>query len=293
MFKIEALRSVLEQQASDYVDLEIYEASGLSGTDNDIYRLGTGYCLRIPKSQNSADQLKKEVAWLPVVQKLPLAVPQPVILGQPTIEIAFDWAIYTWLDGQDLLRSGLVSEDTIAKQLSQFLKSLWALNIEGGPRAGRQNNYRGGDLCGRDTLTREAFRELSGEFSENSLSEIWSDACDAATVDISPRWVHGDIHAANMIVDKHRLIGLIDWGLMGVGDPAVDLMPAWSMLSYGARSEFKRDIEVDEVTWRRGRGWAVSVSVIAYAYYKDRPDFWLNEISKRTLNEILADTVTF
>lgn len=56
---------------------------------------------------------------------------------------------------------------------------------------------------------------------------------------------------------RHRLRGL------GVGDPACDVMVAWSFLSVNARDVFRAAAQVDDATWARGRGWALSVGLIA------------------------------
>ncbi|MEM1390299.1 MAG: aminoglycoside phosphotransferase family protein [Pseudomonadota bacterium] len=289
MLSIDTVRQALHDQAAEYANLELSSSSQISGTDNDIYRLGSNFCVRLPKSQSSAAQLLKEMKWLPRMQGLSLAVPQPVFLGDATPELEFGWTIYNWIEGEDLLRSAPLEQDDIAMQIAQFLKSLWAINPEHGPRAGSQNHYRGADLHMRDSLTREACRMVSDEFCSQSLMRVWESALSSSNFHGPLKWVHGDIHAANLIVNNARLVAIIDWGLMGVGDPAVDLLPAWSLLSSEMRGVLKIETCVDKATWNRGKGWALSVSVIAYSYYKDRQNFWLNDISKRILNELIAD----
>lgn len=289
MLSIDKVRQALRDQAAEFAGLEISALSQISGTDNDIYKLGSEFCVRLPKSRTSAAQLLKEVKWLPRMQGLSLAAPQPLFLGDATSELRFGWAIYNWFEGKDLLRSAPLKQDDIAIQIGQFLKGLWAVDPECGPRSGSQNQYRGVNLRERNSQTREACRILSDEFYHRSLMRVWESALSASASYGPPKWVHGDIHAANLIVDNDRLVAIIDWGLMGVGDPAVDLISAWSLLSSQAREVFKTEAGVDQATWRRGRGWALSVSLIAYAYYKDRKDFWLNDISKRVLSELISD----
>lgn len=82
------------------------------------------------------------------------------------------------------------------------------------------------------------------------------------------------------------LCAVIDFGLMGIGDPACDLIPAWSVFSSHARSIFRSRLGVDDATWMRGRGWALSVALIILPYY-EKTNPGLVAIAKRILNEIL------
>lgn len=71
--------------------------------------------------------------------------------------------------------------------------------------------------------------------------------------------VHGDVYARHLLVDdRHRLTGVIDWGDVHVGDPALDLMAAFSMLPPRAYREFKAAYGgVDEQTWMLAKYRAV------------------------------------
>jgi aminoglycoside phosphotransferase (APT) family kinase protein len=81
-------------------------------------------------------------------------------------------------------------------------------------------------------------------------------------------WVHGDISPGNLLLQGGRLTGVIDFGGVGVGDPACDLIVAWNLLPAEVRSVFRADLGVDDATWDRGRGWALSVALIQLPYYK-------------------------
>ena len=80
-------------------------------------------------------------------------------------------------------------------------------------------------------------------------------------------WHHGDLDARNWLVRDGRISGVIDWGSMGVGDPAVDVMVAWKLRSAAARDAFREALPIDEATWERARGWALSQAVAILAYY--------------------------
>ncbi len=82
-----------------------------------------------------------------------------------------------------------------------------------------------------------------------------------------PVWHHGDLDARNWLIRDGRISGVIDWGLMGVGDPACDLVVAWKLHSPAARDALRETLPGDDATWERARGWVLSQAVAILAYY--------------------------
>lgn len=80
-------------------------------------------------------------------------------------------------------------------------------------------------------------------------------------------WLHGDLLPGNLLVVDGRLSAVIDWGGLGVGDPACDLQPAWNVFTGESRAVYRAELEVDDASWLRGRGWALLQAVIALPYY--------------------------
>ncbi len=104
----------------------------------------------------------------------------------------------------------------------------------------------------------------------------------------APRWLHGDLLPGNLLVHDGRLTGVLDFSLVGVGDPACDLMPAWCVLPAAARETFRREVAVDDATWARGRGWALSMGLIALPYYMDtNPGF--AAVARHAIGEVLGE----
>lgn len=81
---------------------------------------------------------------------------------------------------------------------------------------------------------------------------------------------------------------MIDFGGVGVGDPACDMIAAWNLLSPAARSTYRSALGVDESTWRRGRGWALSISLKQLPYYWDSNRF-LRDSSIHVINEVIRE----
>ena len=114
------------------------------------------------------------------------------------------------------------------------------------------------------------------------------EALAAPAYDGPPTWVHGDLLAANLLVADGRLVGLLDWGGAGTGDPASDLYPAWAVLDGPGRQRFRAALAVDDATWARGRGWALRTPIQGLPYYREtNPGF--AAMSRRVLDAVLDD----
>jgi aminoglycoside phosphotransferase (APT) family kinase protein len=100
-----------------------------------------------------------------------------------------------------------------------------------------------------------------------AVAEVWAEAVALPDWSGPPAWSHGDLSPGNVLVTGGRLSAVIDFSGVGVGDPTVDLSVAWNLLSASARERFRAALDVDDVTWLRGRAWALSIAVIQLPYY--------------------------
>ena len=257
-----------------------------AGWDNVIYRLGTDLAVRLPRRRIGADQTAKEHQWLPVLgPQLPLAVPVPVGKGVPGERYPWHWTVCGWLPGEIAALTPVADMSRVAMSLAQFIRALQAIDSAGGPVCA----FRGGTLADRDPVSQAAVAALRGSFDVRPVLEAWDAAVAEPPWTGPPVWMHGDLHPANLLVSNGGLAGVIDFGLLGVGDPACDLMVAWTYLSANARQVFRDVLAVDDPTWARGRGWALHVGLIAAAYSADNPV--LGNTGRSTIREVLADCV--
>ena len=102
-------------------------------------------------------------------------------------------------------------------------------------------------------------------------------------------WVHGDLDARNLLVVGGRITAVLDWNLICAGDPACDVKLAWAVLDAETRPVFRELLEIDDATWARARGWAISQAVIALPYYLHTYPV-IVEQAWRWLAEALADS---
>ena len=262
-----------------------------AGTDNALYRLGDEMVVRLPRIERVTAQIEKEQRWLPrLASALPLTIPEPIATGAPGEGFPWVWSVYRWLPGDNAMTSLTADKREAARVLAEFLRALRQIDPTGGPEPGSHNSGRGVPLATRDGAVRQALEALRTDLDARTLAAAaaeWQAAIDAPTWDRPGVWIHGDLHGGNMLVDGGRLSAIIDWGCLGVGDPACDVMVAWTYLDAPAREVFRAALDVDDATWARSRGWALSMALIALPYYRDTNP-GLVAISNYILGQTLA-----
>jgi aminoglycoside phosphotransferase (APT) family kinase protein len=239
-----------------------------AGSDHVIYRLGEGLSVRLPSHAGAIRQAKKESEWLPrLALHLPLAVPVAVAVGEPDFDHPWPWAVSRWLDGEVATAEALADSSRAAVQLAGFLTALQAFVPGDFSVEDAREDLTGRPLADRDRATRAAIAEADGAFDAAAMTELWDAALSAPGWDRPPVWFHGDFHTGNLLTVGGRLSAVIDFGGLGIGDPACDLIIAFTLMSAGSRAAFRAALGVDDATWTRGRGWALATGLNAYTSY--------------------------
>ena len=263
------------------------------GSDNVMYRLGGELVVRLPRwrpSEAAAARFEKECVWLPrLAGRLSLSIPEVVEIGEPACGYPFRWAILRWLEGEPASLSRFGDERQAAMDIAGFVGVLHGLDATDGLAPGPHNASRGAPLAQRDEATREAIGSLGPDVEPTRVVAAWEGAVSAPAWREAPRWIHGDLDARNVLVRDGRVSAVVDFGCLGVGDPACDVMAAWKLFSPKAREVFRRELDVDDATWERGRGWAISQAVIGLSYYTEDSNPVLMAEARRGLAEALAD----
>lgn len=256
------------------------------GTDHDIYRLGADLAARLPRIGWATDQAAKEAKWLPrLAPHLPLALPVPLAMGHPADGYPFDWSVCTWLPGENA--NGTITDlDLAAADLAAFVVALRQIDTTGAHR--RPPHGRGAPLAENDDQVRRSIAQLGDRIDADAALRAWQESLDAPAWDGPEVWVHGDLLPGNLLVVDGRLSGVIDFGGLNVGDPACDLQPAWNVFSGDSRARFRAELEVDDASWLRGRGWALCQAVSALPYYWDTNPGMIRQAS-HALAQVLAD----
>jgi aminoglycoside phosphotransferase (APT) family kinase protein len=242
------VRRLLAEQFPEWVGLPLRLVKP-AGTVNAIFRLGDELAVRLARREGPTEPGSKELDWLPrLAPLLPLEVPVPVAQGRPTREYPWFWDVHSWVEG-DTVPVGEIDAVQAARDLAAFVATLQQADPAGAPRG------RGIPLAERDSETRYWLARFN---NDAAVTAQWERALAAPAWDGPPVWHHGDLDVRNWLVRDGRIRGVIDWGSMGVGDPACDVMVAWKLNSAAARDAFRQALSTDDATWERARGWVVS-----------------------------------
>ncbi|HZC08183.1 MAG TPA: aminoglycoside phosphotransferase family protein [Ktedonobacterales bacterium] len=256
------VRRLLTAQFPQWADLPLAPVRS-AGTDNALYRLGAEMVVRLPRHE-TLDDVDKQNAWLPrLAPHLPLAIPTQLAQGAPGEGYPWRWSIYRWLDGADATVQPFTDPNAMAAELARFVAALRRIDATGGPPASRA-----APLATQDTDTRAAIAAVSDMLDADAATAAWEAALQAPVWEGPPVWIHGDLTPLNLLAHEGRLSAVIDWGAAGVGDPACDLCIAWNYLSGETRDIYRATLAVDDAMWERGRGWALSIGLIALPYYQ-------------------------
>lgn len=285
---VSLVRRLLRTQFPRWVDLPL-ELVSSAGTDNAIFRLGDDMVVRLPRLERATTQVDKEQRWLPrLAPQLPLAIPLPLAKGSPAGDYPWRWSVYSWLKGQDATIERIADLPQAAAVLGRFVAGLRRIDPTGGPVPGEHNSSRGAPLATRDASVRAAITSLNDMFDAHEVTAAWEVALDTPAWQRQPVWIHGDLLPTNLLIERSQLTAVIDFGCLGVGDPACDLMAAWTLFSGDSREAFRAALPIDDATWARGRGWALSWALIFIPYYLRTNPVGV-DVARHTITEILAD----
>ncbi|MEM8730953.1 MAG: aminoglycoside phosphotransferase family protein [Pseudomonadota bacterium] len=259
-----------------------------TGTDNWMFRIARDKILRMPRRPMAVANLRREWEWLPHLTGLPLTIPEPLAWGEPSSIFPNPWMVLRWQPGETLATFPPADPGAAAQSLGGFVRAMAALPGGAGPIAGSANNNRGVPLAQLDETTRRSIAAIARRYPSAPLLAIWENALSAHLWHGAPLWLHGDLAPSNLLGQEGHLSGVIDFGLMARGDPAVDLMPGWTVFDGAARTAFFAATGHDGDTLQRARGWALYNAVINLSYYGDTHPF-LSRLAHHVLQTLLSE----
>ena len=275
----DVVRALLAEQHPDLAGLPL--APLAPGWDNLIWRLGDTLAVRLPRRLVAVPLARHEQRWLPVLApRLPLPVPVPVRIGRPGRGYPWPWSVVAWVDGEPGDRAPLADPGDAAARLGVFLRALHRPTPPDAPR----NPYRSVPLADRADAFTARLGELGGEVDAAALQAVWDESCAAPPWPGPAVWVHGDLHPGNLVVARGTLAGVVDFGDVAAGDPAVDLAGGRMALPAPALPAFAAAYgDHDPDLWRRARGWAVLFGLMLLAVgLEGRPTY--EAVGRRTLD---------
>ena len=254
------------------------------GTDNANYRLGADKLVRLPRQPGKVAALERELEWLPrLAASLPLAIPEPLGRGEPAEGFQFPWAVYNWVEGENLSVREIREPQRAAVELAEFILALRALDAADAPPG-----LRRGSLRQLDDWVRAGAAKIDAAHEPAKLLAAWNETLDAPDWDGPPTWCHCDLDLRNIVFVEGRPSAVLDWGGAGVGDVASDTATAWKVLPAEARDAFLQALGADDAEIQRARGWTLMQCAGALSYYTPENNPALYFEAERWLTEVLG-----
>lgn len=304
------VRELLREQHPDLAGLPLKVVA--EGWDNFIFRLGTELAVRLPRREVAAELARNEQRWLPrLLSDRPDAGPQaqaeaqmqasalrfaaaPVRSGEPSSSYPWHWSITSWVEGTVAAHTPFGDRTPAAEELADFVLAFQQPAPEDAPH----NPVRGGALRDRDSALQQRLAALdlpTADLPAAELLTLWQELRDQPAWDGPALWLHGDLHAANLVLGTRRdLAAVLDFGDLGSGDPATDLAAAWLVFDRYGRRVFQNRINAarptSDATWQRARGWALCIGA-AMAVHSD-DDSVFQTMGHQVLHSVLVDRGT-
>ena len=283
---LDLARNLIAEQFPEYAGLPITDVEK-QGHDNRTYRLGEHMLIRMPTAESYALKVPKEQELLPqLAKRLSASIPAPIKMGKPSADYPYPFSIYKWLPGKSINLLTLTDQEKeqLAFDLAKFLKELQSITDVEGPEPGQHNWWRGDHVSVYDKGAREQIAELVEIIDASKALALWDRACETKW-DKKPVWIHGDFAIGNILMDGEKLSAVIDFGGASVGDPACDLVIAWTYLSGKAREIFISEMDMDSDTWLRARAWALWKATFELCQITDKRSHEA-EAQKRIIGEV-------
>jgi len=263
---VEMVKKLIAEQFPQWAHLPIKPVA-VGGHDNRTFHLGDSMSVRLPSDYEYVPSVEKEQKWLPLIAKhLSIPISRPIALGQSNDEYPFPWSVYQWIEGisANMLDLDEQALQNIAQQLAQFLQQLHCIDPTDGPVTDR-----GGSVVVYDDEARSSIAQLNNLIDAPKALSVWNCAISSRWQG-KPVWTHGDLSAGNILVKDGQLCAVIDFGGMTIGDPACDLVIAWTLLHGESRALFKSLVNADADTWHRAAGWALWKAYITLVTLDDK-----------------------
>jgi aminoglycoside phosphotransferase (APT) family kinase protein len=266
----------------EWADLPVEPVFPL-GTDNANYRLGIDKLVRLPRQEEKVAGLERELEWLPVLaHTVPLAIPEVLGRGGPAEGFPFPWAVFTWVEGENV-SVGEIDSEQAATDLADLILAVRSLDAADAPPG-----LRRGTLRALDDWVRAGAAKLVGRYDAAGLLAAWDEALEVPPWEGPPTWCHCDLDLRNLLFREGRPSGALDWGWAGVGDPASDTAVGWKVLPAEAREPFWQALGADEEEIARARGWTLMQCAGALWYYTPQNNPALYHEAERWLRELLG-----
>lgn len=271
-----------------------------TGWDNVAYLVNEHLVFRFPRRQIGAQLIAHEVRILPLLAPyLPLPIPVPLFIGNPDADYPYPFAGYEHIPGETACHYTWTEAERAgnAAALARFLAALHRIPVSDETRAWAPgDDIQRADLRQRATKLRERIHAMAPTRPAQEIGALLAlvdQLVDTPASREPPCWVHGDLYARHLLVDAaHQVCGVIDWGDVHLGDPAIDLSIAWSFLPAEAHATFREAYgPIEEATWNRARFRALHYGAVLVDYGSTVRDKAIQQLGEYALRMNLESGV--
>ncbi len=251
-----------------------------AGWDNTAFVINDEFIFRFPRRKIALPLLETEWCFLPKLRaRLPVKVPVPKWKGVPSSHFPWVFIGYKMLPGFTACHVNLTEDEreALAEPIGRFLQVLHATpSSEISDCHIPADNLSRVDPIQMELKIRKNIEEISllGLCEKEKIFELL-ESVQNTRKPASSVIVHGDFYVRHLLVDeKHALCGVIDWGDVHFGDPAIDLAIAHSFLPPSAHAEFKRAYgKISDETWELAKLRAImsSTFIILFGHHTKDP----------------------
>ncbi|AOH57291.1 hypothetical protein ABE28_023340 [Peribacillus muralis] len=259
------------------------------GFDNTVMQIDGEFVFRFPRRPLAVTLIQVENRLLPsIAGTLPLFIPEPIFFGKPSAIYPYPFAGYKMVRGQLPIEESFANKVESAKRLASFLKSLHSFPLDKARKAGVEpDGLRRLDVAFRRKSLQEhaATLEKLGHMEQAHSVTCFVERLGDMEVPESSTLVHGDIHVRNVLLDEEGILaGILDWGDVHIGSPAIDIAFLYSYFPSNARQAFFEVYgDIDKETEQLARFRAIYMLVTLLVYGIDREDEELIAITKNGL----------
>lgn len=280
-------KNLITEQFPQWAALPITSVA-ISGHDNRTFHLGDEMSIRLASAKWYAAHVKTEQRWLPkLATQLPLPIATPIAMGEPGQGYPWYWLVNNWLAGENAAPESIGDLKQFAIDLADFLNVLRSIDATDAPPPNQANFFRGGDLSIYSSQTKQCIDQLQDIIDAKAAQELWQVALDSNWSKPAV-WLHGDIAVGNLLVTCGNLSAVIDFGQLAAGDPACDLTIAWTLFSGASRRTFHQQVNLDNNTWSRSRGWAMWKALLQLQQHRGSNEIEAAKALK-VIDEVLSD----
>jgi aminoglycoside phosphotransferase (APT) family kinase protein len=262
------------------------------GWDNAAFLVAGKVVFRFPRRRIVADLIEREIALLPyLAPRLPIAISAPTFVGAESTIYPWSFAGYPLIAGRSAGSRPLADPErsALAQPLARFLRALHSIDPTTPVALGLPPDELkrfDHDVCLR--RTDERLPTLASAGYNDGLADFaaWLQAHRPVALDDAKRTVvHGDFYPRHVVLDANgRIAGVIDWGDLHLGDPAIDLAIAHLMLPAAAHQTFRNAYGlIDNRTWTMARYRAIYSAILLLDYGIRESDAEMVEIGSAAL----------